>query len=326
MTLTIASGEDMKDLVIGLHMAARDGKGAVEQIAAAEAAGIDVAWMTCGGVAPDPLAVFSAAALRTQRIGFGTCIIPTFPRHPLAMAQAAIVVDSLAPGRLRLGVGPSHEPAIRGTWGLDFTRPLEHLREYVTILNACFKDGKVDFAGKRLHAHAQFAGPAEIGVVISALRHNAFALAGELTEGGISWVTPPEHIRDVAVPALQAGAARAGRSSVPPAIVHVPIAVSTDSDEVYQQAVAQMGFYQRLPFYRAMWLEAGYEDAAGTEFTRTMFEALVVHGNEQQVADQISQLPSFGASEIIAMPLLLQNDRAVRDRTIRLLGELAGSA
>lgn len=313
----------MKDLTIGLHMAARDGKGAVDQIVAAEQAGIDVAWMTCGGVAPDPLAVFSAAALRTDRIDFGTCIIPTFPRHPMALAQAAIVVDSLAPGRLRLGVGPSHEPAMRATWGLDFTRPLEHLREYVTILNASFQDGKVDFAGKRLHAHAEFAGTAAIRVMVSALRHNAFALAGELTEGGISWVTPPEHIRDVAIPALEEGAAKAGRSNVPPAVVHVPIIVSTDADAVLEQARAQMGFYQRLPFYQAMWLEAGYEDAAGTEFTRTMCDALVVSGSEQQVAERIRALPSFGASEIIAMPLLLQNDREARGRTIGLLGELA---
>jgi len=316
----------MKDLVIGLHMAARDGRGAVEQIAAAEQAAIDVAWMTCGGVAPDPLAVFAAAALRTEHIRFGTCIIPTFPRHPLAMAQAAFVVDSLAPGRLRLGVGPSHEPAIRATWGLDFVRPLEHLREYVTILNASFQDGKVDFSGKRLSAHAQFASTANVGVLVSALRHNAFALAGELTAGGISWVTPPEHIRDVAVPALAEGAAKAGRVEPPPAIVHVPIAVSTDSDAVYRQAVAQMGFYQRLPFYRAMWLEAGYEDAAGTEFTRRMFDALVVHGDEQQVADRLRRLPSFGAREIIAMPLLLTEDRNARERTIRLLGELARSS
>jgi len=313
----------MKNLIIGLHMAARDGKGAVEQVVAAEAAGIDVAWMTCGGVAPDPLAVFSAAALRTDRIDFGTCIMPTFPRHPMALAQAAIVVDSLAPGRLRLGVGPSHEPAIRATWGLDFTRPLEHLREYVTILNACFKDGKVDFTGKRLHAHAQFAAPAAIRVMISALRHNAFSLAGELTEGGISWVTPPEHIRDVAVPALREGATKGARTGIPPAVVHVPVVVSTDADAVHQQAIAQMGFYQRLPFYRAMWLEAGYEDAAGTEFTKKMFNALVVHGSEQQVADRIAQLPAFGAAEIIAMPLLLENDRDARDRTIRLLGALA---
>jgi alkanesulfonate monooxygenase SsuD/methylene tetrahydromethanopterin reductase-like flavin-dependent oxidoreductase (luciferase family) len=243
----------------------------------------------------------------------------------MALAQAANVVDSLAPGRLRLGIGPSHEPAMRGTWGLDFTRPLEHLREYVTILNACFRDGKVDFAGKRLEAHAEFPAPSKVRVLISALRHNAFALAGELTEGGISWVTPPEHIRDVAIPALKEGAEKAGRNTVPPAVVHVPIVVSTDSDAVLAQARAQMGFYQRLPFYRAMWLEAGYSDAAGTEFTKAMCDALVVSGSEQQVADRVRALPSFGASEIIAMPLLLADDREARGRTIGLLGELAKS-
>ena len=162
--------------------------------------------------------------------------------------------------------------------------------------------------------------------MISALRHNAFSLAGELTEGGISWVTPPEHIRDVAIPALEEGAEKAGRGAVPPAVVHVPIVVSTDEEAVYQQAIAQMGFYQRLPFYRAMWLEAGYEDAAGTEFTRKMFNALVVHGSEQQVADRLRQLPGFGAAEIIAMPLVLQSEPKARERTIDLLGELAKGA
>ncbi|MDZ7727496.1 MAG: LLM class flavin-dependent oxidoreductase [Dehalococcoidia bacterium] len=313
----------MKDLTIGVHMLSRDGKGAVEQIRQAEQWGVDVAWMTCGGVAPDPLAVFSAAAMQTDRIEFGTCIIPTFPRHPMALAQEAIVVDSLAPGRLRLGVGPSHEPAMRNTWGLDFTRPLEHLREYVTILNQCFKDGKVSFQGKRLHAEAQFAAPADVRVMVSALRHKAFSLAGELTEGGISRVTPPEHIRDVAVPALKEGAAKAGRDTVPPAIVHAPVIVSTDTEAVYQQAVQQVGFYQRLPFYEAMWVEAGYEEAKGEEFTRRMFEGLIIHGDEQQVADRIRGLKDYGAGEIIAMPLLLQNDRQARDRTVKLMGELA---
>ena len=87
-------------------------RGLVDTIVAAEQAGIEAAWMTSGGVAPDPLAVFAAAAGRTTSIKFGTCIIPTFPRHPLALVQGAVVVDSLAPGRLRLGVGPSHQVSI----------------------------------------------------------------------------------------------------------------------------------------------------------------------------------------------------------------------
>jgi len=312
----------MKDLVIGLHIAARDPQGIIDGIVNAEQAGIDVAWMTSGGVAPDPLAVFAAAALRAGRIQFGTSIIPTFPRHPLALAQGAVVVDSLAPGRLRLGVGPSHKPTMERMFNFDFVRPLEHLREYVTILNAILKEGKVSFHGKRLHAEAQLAAPAQVRVMISALRHNAFRLAGELADGGISWVTPMPHIRKVAVPAVRDGAAAAGRA-VPPIVAHVPVVVSEDADAVFAAATRQIGFYQRVPFYSAMWQEAGFPEAAGEEFTRNMCNALVVSGREQAVADRLRTFPRDGASEIIAMPLLLPEDRAAGDRTIRLLGELA---
>src|SRR5258707_15495868 len=108
----------MQGLVIGVHITGGNAAKVVDGIAAAEAAGVDCAWMTSGGVAPDPLVVFAAAAMRTSRILFGTSIVPTFPRHPLALVQAAVAIDALAPGRLRLGVGPSHKPAMEGTWGI----------------------------------------------------------------------------------------------------------------------------------------------------------------------------------------------------------------
>src|SRR3972149_857738 len=97
----------MKNLIVGLHVAGPNARKLIDGIVTAERAGIQCAWMTCGGVAPDPLAVFAAAALKTEHILFGTSIIPTFPRHPLALVQGAIAVDALAPGRLRLGVGPT---------------------------------------------------------------------------------------------------------------------------------------------------------------------------------------------------------------------------
>ena len=126
----------MKNLGVGVHVAGTNVPRLIDGIVAAERAGIQCVWMTCGGTAPDPLAVFAAAAARTTRILLGTSIIPTFPRHPLALVQGALVVDALAPGRLRLGVGPSHKPSIEGTWGIPFERPQEHLREYLTILVA----------------------------------------------------------------------------------------------------------------------------------------------------------------------------------------------
>jgi len=312
----------MKGLRVGVHVAASNAKGLVEGIAAAEAAGIECAWLTSGGVAPDPLAVFSAAALRTERILFGTSIIPTFPRHPLAMAQGALAVDALAPGRLRLGVGPSHRPTMEGQWGIAFERPLEHLREYLTVLRAILNDGEVQFEGKRMTARARIASPTGVRIMASALRANGFRLCGELADGAISWVCPLPYLRDVAVPAIQEGAATAGREA-PPLIAHVPVIVSENVESVRQGAARQIGLYPRVPFYSQMFQDAGFPEAAEGTLSERMIDALVVHGTEEQVKERLRQLPSYGAAELLAMPITPQDDAGALPRTLHALGELA---
>ena len=312
----------MRNLIIGVHIGAANARDLVAGIVAAERAGIDCAWLTSGGTAPDPLAVFAAAAEATERIKFGTSILPTFPRHPLAVVQSAIAVDSLAPGRLRLGVGPSHKPAIEGTWGIPFERPLEHLREYLTILRAALNDGAVDFDGQRLHAHAKLPGPTGVTVMASALRPNGFRLCGELSDGAISWVCPLPYLRDVAVPAITAGAAKASRQP-PPLVAHVPVAVSEDGEAVRAAALRQLGFYPRVPFYSQMFQDAGFPEAAQGEMSDRMIDALVVHGSAQEVKEKLHQLPAFGASELLAMPILPLGDDGALACTLTLLGELA---
>ncbi len=313
----------MKNVLVGVHIAGPRAAGIVDGIVAAEQAGIDCAWMTSGGAAPDPLAVFSAAAMRTSRIRFGTSIVPTFPRHPLALVQQAIVVDSLAPGRLRLGVGPSHKPAIEGTWGIPFERPLQHLREYLQILQAALRDGKVEFSGKRLSAHAQVAGgPSQVTVMASALRPNGFRVCGELADGAISWVCPLPYLRDVAIPAINEGAAKAGRTP-PPLIAHVPVAVSEDVEAVRQASARQIGFYPRVPFYSQMFQDAGFPEAKEGQLSDRMIDALVVHGSAEQVKERLRKLPEFGAAELLAMPILPADDADALPRTLRMLGELA---
>jgi alkanesulfonate monooxygenase SsuD/methylene tetrahydromethanopterin reductase-like flavin-dependent oxidoreductase (luciferase family) len=106
-------------------------------------------------------------------------------------------------------------------------------------------------------------------------------------------------------------------------VVHVPVVVTTDDEAAWQQASTQLANYPRLPFYRAMWIEAGYPEAVQQEFSRHMFDGLVIHGDEETVAQRIRGLRDFGAAEIIATPLPLQSDEDAAPRTVRLLGELA---
>lgn len=312
----------MKNLVIGVHVAAPDAAGLLDAIVAAEGAGIEVAWMTSGGLRPDPLAVFAAAAGRTRAIEFGTSIIPTFPRHPLALAQGAIAVDSLAPGRLRLGVGPSHKVSMEPMYGIPFQRPLEHLHEYLQILRAVLQEGRVDFEGERLTARAELAKPAAVRVMASALRPRGFEVCGELADGAISWVCPLPYLRDVALPAIRAGAEKAGRRP-PPLIAHVPVAVSDDAEGVRSAARRDLGFYARVPFYSQMFQDAGFPEAKEGEFSDRMIEALVISGTAEEVKARLRDVPAYGAGELLAMPILPAGDSEARARTYAALGALA---
>lgn len=312
----------MRNLVIGVHVAAADASRLVDGIVAAEEAGVECAWMTSGGAAADPLAVFAAAAMKTTRIKFGTSILPAFPRHPLVAAQGAVTVDSLAPGRLRLGVGPSHKPSVEGTYGIPFDRPLQYLREYLTILRALLETGKVDFAGRRLTARAQIAASAAVTVMASALRPNGFKLCGELADGAISWVCPLPYLRDVAVPAIREGAEKADRAA-PPLIAHVAVVVTNDEAAVRKAAERQIGFYPRVPYYSQMFQDAGFPEAADGQLSARMIDSLVIWGTAEQVKARIRELPAFGAAELLAMPLNPPDDRPALSRTLTVLGELA---
>jgi F420-dependent oxidoreductase-like protein len=312
----------MNDFVVGVHVSGANAAELVEGIVAAEQAGIDCAWLTSGGIASDPLATFSAAAMKTERIKFGTSILPTFPRHPLAMAQGALTVDSLAPGRLRLGIGPSHKPSIEATYGIPFERPLQHLREYLTILRALLNDGKVDFEGKRLTAHGQIERPTGVSIMASALRANGFRVCGELADGAISWVCPLPYLRDVAVPAIHEGAGRAGRTP-PPLIAHVPVVVSEDAESVRQAAGSQIGRYARIPYYSQMFQDAGFAEAKDGHLSDAALDALVIHGTAAQVKSRLREVRDYGAGEILAMPVIPADDHAALPRTLATLGELA---
>jgi len=315
----------MKDIKVGVHIMGFTAPQAVDGIVAAEQAGIEAAWLTVGGIAPDPFAIFSAAALKTDKILLGTSIVPTFPRHPLSMAQGAIAVDQFAPGRLRLGVGPSHKPSIEGQWGIPFERPLEHLREYLTILRAILQEGAVDFQGKRFGAHARIAGPTRVTVMASALRPNGFKVCGELAEGAISWVCPLPYLRDVAVPAIAEGAAKAGRQA-PPLIAHIPVAVTEDAEGVREGARRQIGFYPRVPFYSQMFQDAGFPEAREGELSDRMIDALVIHGTAEAVKERLRGVGAFGAAEILAMPILSANDKDTQANTLKALGELSAES
>ena len=290
----------------------------------AEELGVDAVWMTTGGARLDSITVFAAAATSTQRIKFGTSIVPTFPRHPLVVAQQVQVVAQLAPGRFRLGLGPSHRPTMRAM-GIQMPNPLGHLREYLRIVKSLLQEGKVDFDGEHYQAHESIAEPVDVPVMASALQRGSFELCGAEADGAISWVCPLAYLRDTALPAMKKGADEAVRP-VPPLIAHAPVCVHDNADEMRTAFREQFAMYPRLPFYRRMLISAGYPEAADMTWSDAMIDGLVLHGNEEQTAQRIQQLLDIGASEVLLSPVLVGSDRgASLDRTLSLMGQVAKS-
>jgi F420-dependent oxidoreductase-like protein len=315
----------MAQKLIGVVVSAADSPGILAAIDHAEQLGIPAAWMTTGGVGFDALTLYAAAAVRTSRIHLGTSIIPTFPRHPLVVAQQVQVLAQLAPGRFRLGLGPSHRPNVERMYGYDFRAPLGHLREYLQIVKTLLHSGSVDFDGSHYHAHAQIRTPMDMPVMASALQRRSFELCGAEADGAISWVCPAVYLRDVALPAMRAGAEKAGRP-VPPLLAHAPICVHDKPDEVREVARQQLANYVRLPFYVQMLTAAGFPEASQGVWSDAMIETVVMSGNESRVAERLHELFSFGATEILVSPLAAGSDRAASlERTLRLVAE-AGKA
>jgi alkanesulfonate monooxygenase SsuD/methylene tetrahydromethanopterin reductase-like flavin-dependent oxidoreductase (luciferase family) len=150
------------------------------------------------------------------------------------MAQQALSIYDIAPGRLRLGIGPSHQSIIEGIYGLRQETPLAHLREYVNVLRTVLWEGKVDYHGKFFNVKASLPRTAHIPILISTLGMKAFQLAGEIADGALSWVCPVQYLIRSGIPALHTGAATVNRQSAPPLIAYISVALSEDRHTVLE--------------------------------------------------------------------------------------------
>jgi F420-dependent oxidoreductase-like protein len=301
----------------GIHVANTSVPDLVKSAQHAESAGVATLWLT-SGLGPDSLTSLAVVGAHTTRIHLGTAIAIAYARHPLAMIQQARAIEDVAPGRLRLGVGTSHKATIEKSWGLSSDRPLGLLREYLEVLRQA-RTGALDFDGTRISAHATLQAPVDVPILISALRPTAYRLAGELADGAIAWVTPAAFLRDVAGPALRESATAHGGPR-PTLVGHAFALVTSDPDPARANGLERLAGYGRMPFYAAMFGDAGYPDTAAGDIPGGLVDDLVLVGTEERVADGLRRFAEAGCDEVIVS--LLPGSDADIDRTLALLGRL----
>jgi len=239
---------------------------AVDLARRAEGAGYESVWVTHGS-GRDSFVVLSAYAAATTRVGLGNGVVPIYPRHPAVMAQEALSLAELSGGRFRLGIGVSHRPSMEGALGLTLAEPLAVMREYVAVLRGALGDG-ADVQGRHYRVRWSMAvpkRPAAPPLLLAALSSRMLELAGEIADGVVLWLCTPRYIRETAVPALERGRRRAGKSLDGFEIAaSVPLAITDDVPAAMEAFRGEVKRYLTLPFYRAMLKASGFAEDLAT--------------------------------------------------------------
>jgi alkanesulfonate monooxygenase SsuD/methylene tetrahydromethanopterin reductase-like flavin-dependent oxidoreductase (luciferase family) len=283
---------------IGFGFRPSDANSAVDKIVRAEAAGFATVWTVMPALNRDTPTILAASTMRTSTINLGTSIVPAFTRHPLALVTQVHALEDLAPGRIRIGVGTSHQRTMIAAFGFEFDRPLSQLREYLQVLRPALHDGAVEFSGDYYRARAKFPVAPKTPILISALRENAFELAGADTDGAISWITPPEYLVSAAKDALVRGAEHANRS-VPPIIAHTFVSAKKDRDQVRNAVRHTLVYYAEAPFYQRMFAASGYPLGPGNTVTDELLDALTISGDPREIAEGLRARLDSGLDELL---------------------------
>ena len=163
------------------------------------------------------------AARETTRLELATAIAIAFARTPMLLATLGHDLQAFSQGRFILGLGSQIRPHIERRFSMPWSKPAARMRELVLAIRAiwrCWNEGeKLDFRGE-FYTHTLMTpffdpGPNPHGcprIFLAGVGPRMTEVAGEVADG--FFVHPfntPESVRDVTLPALERGLARAGR-------------------------------------------------------------------------------------------------------------------
>ena len=259
----------------------------------------------------DALTALAVVARDVPDIRLGTAVVPTYPRHPMALAQQALTVNQIADGRLDLGIGLSHKPVVEGMWGLSFERPVKHMSDYLKVLMPLLAEQRVSHGGELVTGRGELGVRAEAPpVYVAALGEQMLKLAGKLADGTVTWMTGAKTVADLTAPTITAAASDAGRPA-PAVIAALPVCLTDDVDAARARAAKEYVIYGQLPSYRAM---LDHEGLGGPE-------DLALIGDLDTIEAGLRRMADAGATTVVANPFGSKDEvNATRSGVAELIG------
>jgi F420-dependent oxidoreductase-like protein len=284
----------------------------IEQARELEAQGFDCVWI------PhlddyDALALAALLGRETRRIALGTWVVPTFPRHPGALAQQALTAQAASGNRLVLGIGLSHRVVIEKRLGLDYARPVRHMREYLEVLQPLLRGETVARDGTCFRVRLALGVPGATAppVLVGALGPQMLRLAARLADGAAIWLGGADYLERFALAQLRE-ASQAARRPFPRLAVGLPIAVCTDRAAARAEAARLLAQSSALPSYRAALARAGASAP----------EDVAILGDEAHVRAELARLAALGVSDFNAVCMPVPGEPGSLARTHALLARL----
>jgi probable F420-dependent oxidoreductase len=238
---------------------------------AAEQMGFNSLWTT--ETQHDPFLPCTLIAEHTSKLKFGTAIAVSFARNPANLAYIAWDLASQSGGRFTLGLGTQVKAHIERRFGMPWPGSVVgKLREQIGAVRAfwnCWqKNEKLDFRGEyyQLSLMSPFFNPGpienpDIPIFIAGVNRGLAGLAGETCQGFHAHpFNSPRYLEEVILPAIQQGAARAGRSRADVNVSVTAFVATTPEEETF--ARAQISFYASTPSYKPVMALHGWEDVA----------------------------------------------------------------
>ena len=161
----------------------------------AESLAFDQFWISNDLFFRSAVAILSALSTRTSRIHLGTCILNPYTMNPAEIAMAAGTLDELSEGRFILGLSSGASSFLEWV-GLKHDRPVAYLRECVGTIQALLNNesttGGTNFLKWTEHSSLKFQVKHRVPVYVGGVGPNMQALAGEVADGLLPLLLPPE--------------------------------------------------------------------------------------------------------------------------------------
>ena len=241
-----------------------DPTGIAEQAAMAEASGYDGVWSA--ETSHDPFLPIAIGAGATEKLEFGTGITVAFARNPMTLAVQANDLQLLTKGRFMLGMGSQIKPHITKRFSMPWSHPAPRMREMILAIRAIWKTWETgeplafrgDFYTHTLMTPFFNPGKNPYGnpkILLAGVGEHMTEVAGEVGDGFlVHGFTTERYLREVSLPALERGAAKAGKTR-DDLTVSYPGFVVTGTDDASTAAAEtavrqQIAFYGSTPAYR----------------------------------------------------------------------------